>query len=34
VKGIDVKKDVLDLMAFRPARIVDPLPYMDEALFK
>jgi|SRR5579863_1271823 len=32
-KGIDVKKDVLDLMAFRPDRIVDPLPHMDEALF-
>ena len=32
-RGIDVKKDVLDLMDFKPVRIEDPLPYMDESLF-
>jgi len=31
--GIDVRRDVLDQMAFTPARILDPLPLMDAALF-
>jgi propionate CoA-transferase len=32
-KGIDVRRDVLDQMAFAPARIADPLPLMDASLF-
>jgi hypothetical protein len=32
-RGIDVKKDLLDLMAFKPQRLADPLPYMDESCF-
>jgi propionate CoA-transferase len=32
-RGIDVKKDLLDLMAFKPQRVADPLPYMDESCF-
>ena len=32
-KGIDVRRDVLDQMAFPPYRIADPLPEMDAALF-
>jgi propionate CoA-transferase len=32
-KGIDVRRDVLDQMAFPPYRIADPLPAMDAALF-
>ncbi|MBN3817434.1 propionate CoA-transferase [Paraburkholderia sp. Se-20369] len=31
--GVDVRRDVLDLMAFRPAHILDPLPLMHESLF-
>jgi propionate CoA-transferase len=32
-KGIDVRRDVLDQMAFAPTKIVDPLPSMDASLF-
>ena len=32
-RGIDVRRDVLDQMAFPPYRIADPLHEMDEALF-
>jgi acyl CoA:acetate/3-ketoacid CoA transferase len=32
-KGIDVRRDILDQMAFAPARIADPLPAMDASLF-
>jgi propionate CoA-transferase len=32
-KGIDVREDVLGQMEFRPKRIADPLPYMEETLF-
>jgi propionate CoA-transferase len=32
-RGIDVRRDVLDQMAFPPCRIADPLPAMDAALF-
>lgn len=32
-KGIDVRRDVLDQMAFAPERIVDPLPAMEASLF-
>jgi len=32
-KGIDVRRDVLDQMAFAPRRIIDPLPLMDASLF-
>jgi propionate CoA-transferase len=32
--GIDVRRDVLDQMAFAPIRILDPLPLMDPALFE
>jgi propionate CoA-transferase len=32
-KGIDVRRDVLDQMAFAPAKILDPLPFMDASLF-
>ena len=32
-KGIDVRRDILDQMAFAPHRIVDPLPIMDASLF-
>lgn len=31
--GIDLQKDVLDLMDFAPVRIADPLPLMDSAHF-
>jgi propionate CoA-transferase len=31
--GIDLQRDVLDQMEFAPARILDPLPLMDAALF-
>ncbi|GAB7547864.1 CoA-transferase [Cupriavidus sp. 8B] len=31
--GVDLKKDILDLMAFQPHAIADPLPLMDAALF-
>ena len=31
--GIDLRRDVLDQMEFAPARILDPLPLMDPALF-
>lgn len=31
--GIDLQKDVLDLMDFAPVRIANPLPMMDEAHF-
>ena len=31
---IDLKRDVLSQMEFPPARILDPLPLMDAALFK
>ncbi|MCW5619732.1 MAG: propionate CoA-transferase [Burkholderiales bacterium] len=32
-KGVDVRRDVLDQMEFQPRRILDPLPFMEEALF-
>ncbi|MGH9342160.1 MAG: hypothetical protein ACRD19_00130 [Terriglobia bacterium] len=32
--GIDLKRDVLDQMEFTPARIAEPLPLMDSALFQ
>jgi propionate CoA-transferase len=32
-KGIDVRQDILDQMAFAPHHIVDPLPVMDASLF-
>lgn len=32
-KGIDVRRDILDRMAFAPSRIADPLPMMDASLF-
>ena len=32
-KGIDVRRDILDQMAFAPHQIVDPLPVMDASLF-
>jgi propionate CoA-transferase len=32
-KGVDVRQDILEQMAFAPHRIADPLPAMDEALF-
>jgi propionate CoA-transferase len=32
-KGIDVRRDILDQMAFAPRHIVDPLPVMDASLF-
>lgn len=32
-KGIDVRRDVLEQMAFQPCRIAEPLPAMDAALF-
>jgi propionate CoA-transferase len=32
-KGVDVREDVLQQMEFRPTRIADPLPLMEEALF-
>ena len=32
--GIDVRRDILDQMAFAPFRIADPLPAMDASLFK
>jgi propionate CoA-transferase len=32
-KGIDVRRDILDQMAFAPHHIVDPLPLMDASLF-
>ena len=32
-KGIDVRRDILDQMAFAPHHIVDPLPIMDASLF-
>jgi len=31
--GVDLERDVLALMDFPPARILDPLPLMDAALF-
>ncbi len=31
--GIDLQKDVLELMDFAPVRIANPLPMMDEAHF-
>ena len=31
--GIDVKRDVLDLMTFSPLRVLDPLPRMNASLF-
>ena len=31
--GVDVRRDILEHMAFAPARIVDPLPLMDASLF-
>ena len=31
--GLDVRRDVLDQMAFRPVRIADPLPAMAADLF-
>jgi acyl CoA:acetate/3-ketoacid CoA transferase len=31
--GIDVRRDILDQMAFAPHHIVDPLPLMDASLF-
>lgn len=31
--GINLKRDILDQMEFPPARILDPLPLMDAALF-
>jgi propionate CoA-transferase len=32
-KGIDVRRDILDQMAFAPYGIADPLPAMDASLF-
>ena len=32
-KGIDVRRDILDQMAFAPAGIADPLPFMESSLF-
>ena len=32
-KGIDVRPDILDQMAFAPAGVVDPLPFMESSLF-
>jgi len=32
--GIDLNRDVLQQMDFAPARILDPLPLMDAALFR
>ena len=32
-KGIDVRRDILDQMAFAPHRIADPLPFMEPSLF-
>jgi propionate CoA-transferase len=32
-KGIDVRRDILDQMAFAPYRIADPLPRMEASLF-
>lgn len=32
-EGIDVRRDILDLMAFAPVRILDPLPRMEPSLF-
>jgi propionate CoA-transferase len=32
-KGVDVRRDILDQMAFAPARILDPLPLMAPSLF-
>ena len=32
-KGIDVRRDILDQMAFAPCRILDPLPTMEASLF-
>jgi propionate CoA-transferase len=32
-KGIDVRRDILDQMAFAPHRIADPLPLMEASLF-
>ena len=32
--GIEVRRDVLEQMEFAPARILDPLPLMDNALFR
>jgi propionate CoA-transferase len=32
--GIDVRRDILDQMAFAPARIADSLKIMDEAVFR
>jgi propionate CoA-transferase len=32
-KGIDVKRDILEQMEFAPARIVDRLKTMDDAIF-
>ena len=32
-KGIDVRRDILDQMAFAPAGIADPLPVMQASLF-
>ncbi|RWP99098.1 CoA-transferase [Mesorhizobium sp.] len=32
--GIDVRRDVLDRMAYQPAEIVSPLPLMDSVLFE
>lgn len=31
--GVDVRRDILEHMAFAPIRIADPLPLMDAALF-
>ena len=31
--GVDLRRDVLEQMEFAPARIVEPLPKMDAALF-
>ena len=32
-RGIDVRRDILDQMAFAPDRIADPLPVMEASLF-
>jgi propionate CoA-transferase len=32
-KGVDVRRDILDQMAFPPDRIADPLPAMEASLF-
>jgi propionate CoA-transferase len=32
-KGVDIRRDILEQMAFRPHRIADPLPTMDASLF-